>query len=121
MAGTANLFGKLFGDKGYISSKLTANLQAKGVRLFTPLRNKMHNKLLDMTDRILLRKRAIIETINDQLKNIYQIDHTRHRSLFNFIVNLLSGLIAYTFRDKKPAISGLDNKIIIDGQLFMLA
>ncbi len=56
-------------------------------------------------DKVLLRGRAIIETVNDQLKNISQIEHTRHRSKFNFMVNLLAGLIAYTFQKKKPSLS----------------
>jgi hypothetical protein len=64
----------------------------------------MKNKLMPLLDKILLRKRAIIETINDQLKNISQIEHTRHRSIAGFMVNLLGGLIAYTYRDKKPAL-----------------
>ena len=57
-----------------------------------------------MKDKILLRKRSVIETINDQLKNICQVEHSRHRSFTNFITNLISGLIAYTFFEKKPAI-----------------
>ena len=51
------------------------------------------------------RKRALIETVNDQLKNIWQIEHTRHRSVANFFVNLIAGLIAYTFREKKPSLN----------------
>jgi hypothetical protein len=65
----------------------------------------MKNKLLPMFDKILLRKRAIIESVNDQLKNISQIEHTRHRSPVNFFVNLLAGLIAYTYREKKPSLN----------------
>lgn len=99
------LFGKLFGDKGYISKDLTAFLLKKGVQLITPIRSNMKNKLLALQDKILLRKRAIIETINDLLKNTYQVEHTRHRSVFNFMVNIVSALVAYTFKDKKPAIS----------------
>ena len=59
---------------------------------------------MEMKDKILLRKRSVIETINDQLKNICQVEHSRHRSFTNFITNLISGLIAYTFFEKKPAI-----------------
>lgn len=102
------LFGKLFGDKGYISKKLTKKLKEKGVDLITSIKKNMKNKFMDLKDKILLRKRSIIETINDQLKNIYHINHTRHRSVFNFIVNLLSGLIAYTYRETKPSISDMD-------------
>jgi len=68
----------------------------------------MANKLMPWMDKILLRKRAIIESIHDELKNMCQIEHTRHRSPINFLVNLLSGLIAYTFFPKKPSIRGSD-------------
>lgn len=64
----------------------------------------MKNCLLELKDKILLRKRSIIETINDELKNICQVEHSRHRSFENFISNLISGLIAYTFFPKKPSI-----------------
>jgi len=96
--------GKLFGDKGYISSELAQTLLKKGLELFTTLRNNMKQKLLSITDRILLRKRVLIETVNDQLKNISQIEHSRHRSPANFIVNMLGGLAAYTMQPKKPSI-----------------
>ena len=64
----------------------------------------MKNQLMPIADKLLLRKRAIIETIIDQLKNISQIEHTRHRSPINFMVNLLGGLIAYCHQPKKPAL-----------------
>lgn len=102
-----NVFGKLFGDKGYISKELTDNLLKKGVQLITGVKKNMKNKFMPLVDKILLRKRSIIETINDQLKNISQIEHSRHRSINNFIVNLISGLIAYTHQEKKPKISGV--------------
>ena len=65
----------------------------------------MKNKLLPLLDKLLLRKRALIATVNDQLKNICQIEHTRHRSLANFMVNLLAALIAYTYQEKKPSLN----------------
>lgn len=65
----------------------------------------MRNKLLPMFDKIMLRKRALIETVHDQLKNISQIEHSRHRSVANFFVNLIAGLVAYTWREKKPSLS----------------
>jgi hypothetical protein len=99
------LFGKLFGDKGYISQALFEQLMAQNVQLITGLRKNMKNRLLPMMDKLLLRKRAIIETINDQLKNISQIAHTRHRSIPNFLVNVIAGLIAYTHQPKKPALN----------------
>ena len=101
---TKNLFGKLFGDKGYISQKLFDELFDRGLQLITKIKKNMKNKLMPMMDKILLRKRSIIETINDQLKNISQIEHTRHRSLTGFMVNLSGGLIAYTYHEKKPSL-----------------
>jgi hypothetical protein len=83
-----NIFGKLFGDKGYISKNLSDTLFENGLQLITTVRSNMRNKLMPIIDKILLRKRSIIETINDQLKNISQIEHTRHRSVWNFMVNL---------------------------------
>ena len=100
-----HLWGKLFGDKGYISQKLFESLFADSVQLITKLKTNMKNKLMPMFDKIMTRKRAIIESVNDQLKNISQIEHTRHRSTANFFVNLIAGLIAYTFREKKPSLN----------------
>ena len=102
---TKNLFGKLFGDKGYLSKELFTLLFQQGVQLITKLKKNMKNKLMPLMDKILLRKRAIIETINDQLKNICNIEHTRHRSILNFMVNAISALIAYTYLPKKPSIN----------------
>lgn len=99
-----DIFGKLFGDKGYISQELFEQLLSKGVQLITKLKRNMRNKLMPVMDKLLLRKRAIIETVSDQLKNISQIEHSRHRSVFNFMVNIVTALIAYTFQPKKPSI-----------------
>jgi Transposase DDE domain len=99
------LFGRLFGDKGYISAPLAERLLVtQGLRLITKLRKSMRQQLLHLSDRLLLRKRALIETIVDQLKNISQIEHSRHRSPFNFLVHLLAGLIAYCHQPKKPSL-----------------
>ena len=98
------LKGKLYADKGYISKELTHILFMDGLHLITSIRNNMKNTLMELKDKILLRKRAVIETVNDELKNICQIEHSRHRSFNNFISNLVSGLIAYSFFPKKPAI-----------------
>jgi DDE family transposase len=100
----AEVQGKVFGDRGYISQALFATLFAQGVQLITKLRKDMKNKLLPMIDKLLLRKRSVIETVNDQLKNISQIEHSRHRSVTNFLVNLVAGLIAYTYQPKKPSL-----------------
>jgi hypothetical protein len=104
---TASLFGKLFGDKGYIKKELFQSLFERGIIFITGIRKNMKNKIMHMMDKILLRKRSIIETINDQLKNISQIEHTRHRSVTNFAINLLCGLISYTYRDSKPSIKNI--------------
>jgi len=101
---TKKLFGKLFADKGYISSSLFEMLFNNGVHLVTGIKSNMKNRLMSFYDRIMLRKRSIIETINDELKNICEVEHTRHRALHNFIMNLISALTAYCFFDKKPAI-----------------
>jgi len=98
------LWGKLFGDKGYLSQPLSEQLRQRGVHLITRLKSNMKNRLILLADKLLLRKRSIIETITDQLKNISQIEHSRHRSPVNFLVNLVSGLIAYTHQSKKPSL-----------------
>ena len=99
-----NLIGKLVGDRGYISSKLGEELLSKGIQLITRIKKNMKNRLMNLSDKLLLRKRGIIETIIDQLKNISQIEHSRHRSFTNFLVNLIGGLIAYTHQPKKPSL-----------------
>lgn len=99
------LFGKLFGDKGYISQPLFETLYDDGVQLVTRLKTNMKNRLVSIFDKIMLRKRAIIESVVDQLKNISQIEHSRHCSVANCFVNLLAGLVAYTFREKKPSLN----------------
>lgn len=98
------IWGKLYGDKGYVSKKLTEVLFDQGIHLVTGIRKNMKNTLMPLFDKIMLRKRSIIETINDQLKNICMIEHSRHRSFHNFINNILAGIIAYSFLPKKPAI-----------------
>ena len=103
------LFGKIFADKGYISLALSEQLlKTFDIQLITKLRSNMKNRMTLFSDRLLLRKRAIIETVIDQLKNISQVEHSRHRSVFNFLVNVLCGLIAYCRRPKKPSL-GFEN------------
>jgi hypothetical protein len=101
---TKELFGKLFADRGYISQPLFEMLFNDGVHLITGIKSNMKNKLMPLYDRIMLRKRSIIETINDDLKNICDIEHSRHRSFQNFIMNLIAALGAYSFFSKKPSI-----------------
>ena len=102
---TKEIFGKLFADRGYISSKLFEKLYFKGITLVTRAKKNMKNKLMDYYDRILLRKRTVVESVNDFLKNICNLEHSRHRSVINFLVNLVSALAAYSFLPKKPSIS----------------
>jgi hypothetical protein len=102
---TKTLFGKLLGERGYVSQALFEQLFERGLELITSLRKGMKNCLMKFEDKLLLRKRYIIETINDQLKNISQIEHTRHRKPANFAVNLIAGLIAYTLQPKKPSLT----------------
>lgn len=103
-----NITGKLFGDKGYIGQKLFEELWDDGVHLITNVKSNMKNKLIPIEDKLLLRKRFIIETINDQLKNISDIEHSRHRSPINFMVNIIAGLISYTWKEKKPSINPIE-------------
>ena len=98
------IYGKLVGDKGYISKNLFQRLFVDGIQLITKLKSNMKGALMSVSDRLLLRKRAIIETVNDELKNIAQVEHSRHRSFDNFIVNLLGAISAYCFFPKKPCI-----------------
>lgn len=108
------IYGKLVGDKGYIGKDLFSKLFIDGIQLISKLKNNMKGGIRSMYDRILLRKRAIIETINDELKNIAQIEHSRHRSFLNFVVNLIGGIAAYCLFPKKPMIN-LDR--VYDNQL----
>lgn len=101
---TNEIYGKLFADKGYLSQKLFEKLFLDNITLVTKIKKNMKNRLMDLSDKILLRKRAIIESVNDFLKNICQIEHSRHRSASNFLVNLISGLAAYSFLPKKPSL-----------------
>jgi hypothetical protein len=104
------LWGKLFGDRGYISKALFQRLWGQGIHLVTRLRKNMKNVLMDINDKILLRKRAVIESVNDFLKNICQVEHSRHRSVINFPVNIVAAVSAYSFLPHKPSIRGLDKE-----------
>ena len=106
------LRGKLFGDRGYISAPLTTLLFEQGLHLITRLRKNMKNRVMHLSDKLLLRKRVIIESIIDQLKNISQIEHSCHRSPVNFVVHLIAGLIAYSHQDKKPGLH-LDQRALL--------
>ena len=110
---TKKLWGKLVGDRGYLSQALFEQLFARGLQLITPIRKNMKNRLVVLEDKLLTRKRFVIETIVDQRKNISRIEHTRHRSSTNFIVNLIAGLIAYTWQPKKPSLHLSDKDLAL--------
>jgi hypothetical protein len=116
-----HLWGKLFGDRGYISQELFEQLWQQDRQLITKLKRKMKNKLMPLLDKVLLGKRALIECVNDQLKNISQIEHTRHRSATNGIVNLVAAVVAYTFQPKKPALDLSTVPASQDQQLLLTA
>ena len=99
-----NLTGKLYADKGYIGKALTKELKDSGVDLVTTVRKNMKAKVISAFDKAMLSKRYIIETINDQLKNISQVEHSRHRSESGFMLNVISGVVAYCLKTQKPRI-----------------
>ena len=105
-------------DRGEILNFMITpgNTDDREPQLVTRVRNNMRNMLMSAEDKILLRKRAVIETVNDELKNIAQIEHSRHRSFNNFIVNILSAIAAYCFFPKKPAV---DVAFVDDEQLVL--
>ena len=114
---TDKAFGKQYADKGYISQTLFGRLWDKVVHIITGLRSNMKQKLMPLYDKIMLRKRSVIKSVNDMLKNGVQIVHTRHRSLHNFIMNILAAMGAYCFFSTKPHVN-FDYEIPpSDGQL----
>ena len=101
---TREMYGKLFADRGYLSVKLFEKLWERKIQLITKLKKNMKNKFMDYTDKLLLRKRAVIESVYDFLKNVCQIEHSRHRSVTGFLVNVVSALVAYSFLPSKPSL-----------------
>lgn len=106
------LFGHLFADKGYLAQWLTETLAAQGLHLITTLKKNMKPVFRTAFEKALLRRRALIETVFDELKNLCQIEHTRHRSVFNFIVTLMAGVIAYCLSDNKPTLALIQVKAL---------
>ena len=96
------LYGKVFADRGYIKRALFEELFDRGIHLVHGLKANMRNRLMPMWDKIMLRKRYIIECINELLKNKANLVHSRHRSVHNFMMNICSALTAYCFFDNKP-------------------
>jgi len=101
---TKNLWGWLFGDRGYISQPLFEKLFKRGLKLITKLKKGMKNKLMIFFEKLFLKKRNIIESINNILKNTFKIEHTRHRCVKNFFTNVFAAISAYSFHQHKPAI-----------------
>jgi transposase len=99
------LFGQLFADKGYIAQWLTKALADKGIQLVTTLKKNMKPVSRTNFEKAILRRRSLIETVFDELKNLCQIEHTRHRSVSNFLVNLMAGIVAYCLSDTKPSLN----------------
>lgn len=102
---TKRITGLLFGDKGYIKQELFDELYVRGIKLVTGIKKNMKNKLMPLFEKILLRKRSIIETVFSVLKGSFELEHTRHRSIWNAFVHILSTLVAYCMKSNKPAIS----------------
>ena len=101
-----DIFGKLYGDKGYmVKQSVFEKLFLDGVQLITKIRRNMKNKLMSVYDKIMLRKRSVIECVMDSLKNICQLEHSRHRSIHGFIINVFSAIGAYHFLPKKPSLA----------------
>ena len=101
---TKSLTGKCFADKAYLGNKLFQDLWKKGLHLITGIRRNMKNKLMPMIDKLLLRKRSLIETVFGILKTDMNLEHSRHRSPTNAFVNIIAALCAYQFKTKKPTI-----------------
>ena len=105
LAIASGLFGKLYADKGYIGKEFAQKMKDFGLDVVTRVRKNMKKIVHSEFDRVLLRKRSLVETVFDELKNLCQIEHTRHRSLSNFAVNLMAGIVAYCLQPVKPRIA----------------
>jgi len=99
-----HLTGLLFGDKGYIKSELFTTLYAQGLKLVTGIKSNMKNILMPLSEKRMLKKRSIIETVFDYLKNKFEIEHSRHRSFWNFLVHIMATLVIYSLKTNKPKI-----------------
>src|ERR1700709_23295 len=108
---TQHLTGKLYADKGYIGRELFAKLWQRGLHLITGIRRNLRNHLMPLADKLILRKRFVIETVLDILKCEMGLEHSRHRSVINAMVHILSCLVAYAYRPDKPSISTTHQKI----------
>jgi len=101
---TKNLSGKMYADKGYIKQNLFLNLYERGLKMVHGIKKNMDNKLMDLKEKVMLKKRSLIETVFDYLKNKMNLEHTRHRSPINAFVHIISTLVAYCLKQNKPSI-----------------
>lgn len=108
---TEGLIGKIIGDKGYIKASLSEILLGRGLQLITKVKKNMKNFFMKLEDKILLRKRAVVESVNDQLKNICQVEHSRYRAPYALLLNVFCGIIAYQLKDRKPTVSKLPDNL----------
>ena len=108
---TRGITGKLFGDRGYISSSLFKSLFERGIQIVTRIRKNMKNCLMNLSDKLLLKKRGVIESVGNILKNFHQVEHTRHRSIMGFLINVFGAIAAYNFKPTKPSIYSKKSKL----------
>ncbi|NDA91008.1 MAG: hypothetical protein EBY20_08965 [Alphaproteobacteria bacterium] len=101
------LFGKVFGDRGYISQELFRELLEQGIFIITKVKKNMKNKFMSLIDKILLLKRALIESVFGKIKLLGKFEHSRHRSVTNAFVHMVAALISYQLSDNKPSIKSL--------------
>lgn len=101
---TRHLKGKCYADKGYVGKNIFTDLWKKGLHLITGIKKNMKNKLMPHIDKVLLRKRFLIETVFGQLKTAMNIEHSRHRSKNNALVSIIAALVAYSYKKHKPKI-----------------
>jgi len=102
---TEDIAGSIFRDKAYISKKHFLSLYNRGLKLVTGIKKGMANLLISAHEKLMLRKRSLVETVFDYLKNKFQLEHSRHSSPFNYFIHSLSTLIQYQLKSSKPSIS----------------
>lgn len=112
--------GKIFADKGYIGKKEFIELLEQGLILVTSVRKNMKNRLLTLWDRILLKKRSLIESIFNIMKNVFEIEHSRHRSINNASVHILTVLVAYCLKPNKPQVRFTNSELQLIEQIDLL-
>lgn len=103
----SNIYGKVFGDRGYISKPLFDELMTKGIQLVTRIKKGMKNKLMSISDKLMLLKRTLIETVIGRIKLLDKLEHSRHRSPINAFSHMVACLINYQLLEQKPSIKSL--------------